>query len=573
MEGDDAAATVLDRPASRATPTSTPAATPEPEPAAEPVTVARGANAATAVGSRSSLGGGASAQTTIASPLDALARDEVLRTRNFIYMGFGVAFGGLAAIPFLPGGYYETRIFVVGILIGMAGMVYLWNRARDAATFHRGPGVTIAWLVAGIAVNTAVPYFGPYSPVPILLLIGVYFVGLGRSGKCAFALYAECSIVQGSAGALAIFGIADPGIVRADYLPVHVQIILQALVQMIFAAAYFISRASRRASLAALGELQDAIRAVSQREALLQEAREELRRALGSGRGRFSDQTIGHYRLGELLGRGAMGEVYEGLDTRDDRPVAVKMLAQTSLGNPDHVTRFMRELQTTVAIDSPYVVRVLDVGQEPLPHLVMEKLVGRDLSSILREKRVLAPAKVVELLQQVGAGITAAGALGVIHRDLKPQNVFLADTTWKILDFGVSRLADTGDTLTQGHLVGTPAYMAPEQARGARVDHRADLYALAAIAYRCLTGHAPFASGEIVDVLYRVVHTPPRRPTSLAKLPDDLDLALAIGLAKQPTDRFATAAELAAAIADALGGRLAEPIRARASRLAAAWTA
>jgi serine/threonine-protein kinase len=186
---------------------------------------------------------------------------------------------------------------------------------------------------------------------------------------------------------------------------------------------------------------------------------------------------------------------------------------------------------------------------------------------LLRDKRAFAPDKVVDLLQQVGIGITAAGKAGVIHRDLKPQNVFLAGTTWKILDFGVSRLADTGDTLTAGHLVGTPAYMAPEQARGARVDHRSDLYALGAIAYRCLTGHAPFSGGDIADVLYRVVHTPPRRPSSLARLPDDLDLALAIALAKQPDDRFVTAAELAAAIADALASSLPESIRVRGRAL------
>src|SRR5262249_31753624 len=159
-----------------------------------------------------------------------------------------------------------------------------------------------------------------------------------------------------------------------------------ALVQLVFAAAFFIARASRRASLAALGELQDASRAIAQREALLQEAREELRRALGTGRGRFTEQTLGSYKLGELIGRGAMGEVYEGVDTRDGQPVAVKMLAQTSLGNPDHVQRFLRELRTAIAIDSPNVVRVLAVGEEPLPHLVMERLQGRDLSSILRDK-------------------------------------------------------------------------------------------------------------------------------------------------------------------------------------------
>jgi eukaryotic-like serine/threonine-protein kinase len=559
-EEDPSVATVIDRP-ERRTPPPSPAAS-QPESGTSPI-VAAGSS----LGGRSSLGGGVASATTIASPVEALARDEILRTRNFCFMGFGIAAGGLISIPLLPGGYYETRVFVACILSALVGMVYLLHRTRDPATFYRGPGVTISWILASIAVNAAVPYFGPYSPVPILMLIGIYFVGLGQSRMLAVSLYLTCAVVQAACGALVIVRVADPGIIRAGYLDMQTLIVAQALVQMVFAAAFFISRASRRASLAALAELQEASRAVAQREALLQEAREELRRALGSGRGRFSDQTIGQYKLGELIGRGAMGEVYEGTDTRNEQAVAVKMLAQTSLGNPDHVQRFLRELRTAVGIDSPNVVKVLDVGEEPLPHLVMERLHGKDLSSILRDKRVLAPATVVELMQQVGAGITAAGAAGVIHRDLKPQNVFLAGTTWKILDFGVSRIADTGDTLTAGHLVGTPAYMAPEQARGARVDHRTDLYALAAIAYRCLTGHAPFASGDIGDVLYRVIHTTPRRPSLLARMPRDLDLALAIGLAKKPEDRFATATELAAAIADALDGRLDEALRARARAL------
>jgi eukaryotic-like serine/threonine-protein kinase len=510
--------------------------------------------------------------SSVASPLEALAHDEVLRTRNFCFMGFGIVAGGLAAMPFLPGGYYETRVFLVGIGIGLLGMLYLLHRTRDPATFHRGPGVSICWVVSTAAVSTAVPYFGPFSPVPILLLIGIYFVGLGQSRVLAVTLYVQCAVVQAASAGLVISGVADPGIVRANYLDVEAQVIGQALVQMIFAAAFFISRSSRRASLAALAELQAAIRAVAQREALLEEAREELRRALGGGRGRFSEQTIGNYRLGELLGRGGMGEVYDGIDVRTGQAVAVKMLADASLGNTAHVHRFLRELQTARAIDSDNVVRVLDAAEQPLPHLVMERLHGRDLSAILREQRVLSPPDVVDLLRQLGSGITAAASLGIVHRDLKPQNVFRAGTTWKILDFGVSRLADTGDTMTGGRLVGTPAYMAPEQARGERVDHRADLYALAAIAYRCLTGYAPFSSGELADVIYRVVHTAPRRPSSLAQLSEDVDHVLAIGLAKRPAERFATAAELAAALAEAVAGRLPRSIRAQAPAIDSPWT-
>jgi serine/threonine-protein kinase len=565
-EHDDATA-VLEPPTVVDRPTPRPPRVPDGEPAA----IAQSSTAPTSAASKSSFGGGAA--TTITSAVDALARDEILRTRNFCLMGFAIAGGGLVAIPFLPGGYYETRIFVGFILVALVGVVYLLHRTRNPATFYDGPGVAISWYIAALAVNTAVPYFGPFSPAAILLLIGIYFVGLGASRALAIAVYLTAVTTQAVSAGLVIARIADPGIIRGDYLTTEVQVICQGLIQLVYAATFFIARSSRRSSIETLGELRDAIRGVAQREALLEEAREELRRALGSGRGRFTEQTIGHYQLGEVIGRGAMGEVYDGIDTRTSQPVAVKMLSQASLGNTHHVQRFLRELKTAAGITSPNVVQVLDIGEEPLPHLVMERLSGRDLSSILREKRVLPPRTVVEILQQVGAGITTAGAAGVIHRDLKPQNVFLADTTWKILDFGVSRLADTGDTLTAGHLIGTPAYMAPEQARGAHVDHRADLYSLAAIAYRCLVGHAPLSGGELADLLYRVVHEAPRRPSSLAQVPADVDLAFAIGLAKRPEDRFQTAGELAAAVAAALESKLPEPLRARgrALELAGAW--
>ena len=512
-----------------------------------------------------------SATVSIASPSEALQRDEVLRTRNFCYMAFVLGLGAASAVPFLRAGYYETRLFLGALTVGLLGIAYILYRTRDPASYWASKSVPAAWMVCGVTVTTALPYFGAYSPVPLLMLVGIYFFGLGQIRSVAFFAYGSASLMQAVCAALPILGIADPGIYKASYLSLEAQLFTQGLVLLVYTSAFYIARVSRRASITALGELQSAIRAVAQREALLQEARDELRRALGNGRGRFTEQVIDHYRLGGLIGRGAMGEVYEGVDTRDAQPVAVKMLSQASLGNTEHVKRFLRELRTASSIQSPNVVRVLAIGEEPLPHLVMERLHGRDLSSILRETRVLAPDKVIDVLQQVGAGITAAGAAGVIHRDLKPQNIFLAGDTWKILDFGVSRATDHGDTLTAGHLVGTPAYMAPEQARGARVDHRADLYALAAIAYRCLTGHALFSGGDIADVLYRVVHTQPRRPSSIASLPRDVDLALAIGLAKNPDDRYATAAELTSAITAALDNKLTEPWRSRARALEA-WS-
>ena len=145
---------------------------------------------------------------------------------------------------------------------------------------------------------------------------------------------------------------------------------------------------------------------------------------------------------------------------------------------------------------------------------------------------------------------------------------------WKILDFGVARAIDASDTLTAGHVVGTPSYMAPEQASGGSVDHCTDLYAVAAIAYRALTGYPPYAGGEIAETLYRVVNTRPRAPVVIAPhLPTDVDHVLAIGLAKDPAERFVSASQFATALSDALSGRLAPALRARGETLIArgAW--
>lgn len=156
-----------------------------------------------------------------------------------------------------------------------------------------------------------------------------------------------------------------------------------------------------------------------------------------------------------------------------------------------------------------------------------------------------------------------------MHRDLKPHNVFFAQPAevWKILDFGVSKVGGTG-TLTKGHVVGTPAYMAPEQARGEDVDHRADVYSLAAILYRAVTGHPAFASKDVPTTLYDVVFRVPTQPSIHASLPADVDRVLALGLAKLPADRFATALELAEWFALAITDQLTPEQRRRADELA-----
>jgi eukaryotic-like serine/threonine-protein kinase len=501
--------------------------------------------------------------TTIGSPLEALERDEILRTRKFCVIGFAIAAAGAIAVPFLRGDPTASGLMISAIAVSFVAMGFLFNRTRDPEAFRR-PSTGLGWFVPAACVTTGIPFFGAFSPVPVVLVLGVYFTGLGKSIRLSLAVYAVCAGMQALVALLVICGMRDTGIIHPGNLSHVEMIVIQLLVQGVLAATFITARVSRATALLAVGELERAVRLAAHREALLLEAREELERALRQGRGRFSEQTIGPYKLGGLIGRGAMGEVYEAQSSQG--PVAVKLLSQASLGNPNHVMRFLRELRTGAGLVSPNIVRVIDVGEHPVPYLVMEKLEGENLSEMMRSRKLTA-MEVVDLLKQIGAGITVAGAAGIVHRDLKPQNVFLHHGVWKILDFGVARAMNSGDTLTAGHIVGTPTYMAPEQASGGTVDHLSDLYALAAIAYRAITGYPPYAGGEIAETLYKVVHTRPRRPTQLADVPGEIDLVLAIGMARDPDRRFETAAELAEALEGAFSGALPEGVISRGRSL------
>jgi serine/threonine-protein kinase len=205
----------------------------------------------------------------------------------------------------------------------------------------------------------------------------------------------------------------------------------------------------------------------------------------------------------------------------------------------------------------------------------MEKLSGRDLGAVLKAKPRMHPSDVVEMVRQTALGLAAAHAAGIVHRDLKPANLFRveaagADPLWKILDFGASKLVQHG-TLTEGMIVGTPQYMSPEQARGAPADHRSDVYALAVIAYRALTGYPAFSGTDTPAVMFAVAHRMPERPSEIAPLPPQIDDVLSVGMAKDTTHRFESARELAEHLAEAVHGRIAPDVRTRAWLLASDW--
>ena len=511
---------------------------------------------------------------SIGSSIEALERDEITRTRSFAWIVISLIAVGAASTFILPGGQPSGKlVMLIACGTTFLAMLFLLYQTRDPIRFRK-PSTTWIWYVPAVAVNAPVYYFGVFSAAPMLVVLGLYFVGVGRSGAMTISAWVICVVLQSAMVANVVITGDDPGIMHPP-LTTTQQIMIAALQQFIMAMTVVLARKSRSSALLAVGELEQAVRLAAHREALLVEAREELDRALRAKRGRFSAQQIGTYQLGDILGRGAMGEVYAAVDSRSGARVAIKLLSQASTGNANHVLRFLRELRTAARVESPHVVRVIEVGEEPVPYLVMERLEGKTLAEIVRVQRVLAATEAIELITHISIGITAAAAVGIVHRDLKPQNVFCHRGTWKVLDFGVARAMEHGDTLTAGQIVGTPSYMAPEQATGGAVDHRTDLYAIAAIAYRVLTGYAPFASREIAETLYRVVHTRPMRPSLLApELHPDVDLVLAIGMASRAADRFSTGAELAEALRDALAGSLAPITRARAAALlqVAGWS-
>jgi serine/threonine-protein kinase len=416
-------------------------------------------------------------------------------------------------------------------------------------------------------------YVGAFSAAPMLVALGLLWFCRTEHLASAIAVYALAAGSHAAIAALTISGvIPDPGFypVRAD-CSVEAQIAGQLILQQVYAICFLLARMTRRSSLRAIEQLRRATRIAAQRDAQVAELRSDLDRALQiGGPGRFTGHVLGGWELGAVLGRGAMGEVYEANHLGSHEAAAVKLLRRELLGDPRHVERFLREVRIAGAIDTRHVVKVLDAStpDDALPFLAMERLHGKTLGELSRAGPMTG-APLAAMVDEVGEALDRARAAGVVHRDLKPHNLFRCDDgTWKILDFGVALLGAPSGTLTRGAAVGTPAYMAPEQARGEAVDHRADLYALGAVIYRCLTGRVPFVARDTPALLYAVVHIMPLRPSAFGPVSPQIEAFLHIALAKSRDARFESGAELAAAFAAASRGALPEALQRRARRLA-----
>jgi serine/threonine protein kinase len=267
---------------------------------------------------------------------------------------------------------------------------------------------------------------------------------------------------------------------------------------------------------------------------------------------------LGHYEVLEFVGQGGMGVVVRAFDGKLHRVVAIKALHPALAGNAEARQRFVREAQAAAAVTHDNVISIHAVEDGgPIPYLVMQFIDGRTLQQKLDRGGPLPLKEVLRIGLQIAEGLAAAHRQGLIHRDIKPANILLENgiERVKITDFGLARTVDDASLTRSGYIVGTPAYMSPEQANGDRVDHRSDLFSLGSVLYALCAGQPPFRADSTMGVLKRVCEETPRPLRELnPSTPEWLQALIAKLHAKNPADRYGSAAEVAAL----LGRRLAQ---------------
>ena len=258
---------------------------------------------------------------------------------------------------------------------------------------------------------------------------------------------------------------------------------------------------------------------------------------------------LGQYEVSEVVGQGGMGVVVKAFDPALHRVVAVKVLAPYLAHNPQARKRFVREAQAVAAVSHDHVITIhaIDESSEQ-PKIVMQFIAGRSLQQKLDVDGSLDLKEILRIGMQTASGLAAAHAQGLVHRDVKPSNILLENGIQrvKLTDFGLARAVDDASLTQSGVIAGTPQYMAPEQANGDAVDHRADLFSLGSVMYAMCVGHSPFRASTTMGVLKRVCHDPPRPIQELnPDIPDWLCEIILKLLCKAPADRFQSARQVA----------------------------
>ncbi len=272
--------------------------------------------------------------------------------------------------------------------------------------------------------------------------------------------------------------------------------------------------------------------------------------------------SIGAYQLVRKIGEGGMGEVWEAEHQMIGRRAAIKFLLPAFTANASTVERFFNEARAVAALADPGIIQIYDYGREgDQAYIVMELLDGEELSRRMKRLGRLAPLDAVRLAKQIATSLASVHEKGVIHRDLKPDNIFIVGDPAvtggerpKILDFGIAKLTqhDTQFKTQTGAMVGTPTYMSPEQCRATKIDHRSDIFSLGVMLFVMVTGRPPFEGEGSGDVLISHVRDVPPRPSSIERsVPREVEAIIMRCLEKQPDARYASASELAAALGKA----------------------
>jgi tRNA A-37 threonylcarbamoyl transferase component Bud32 len=443
----------------------------------------------------------------------AMTAVEVQRMRGLI-TGIAASSAFTALIPLLLGGdAFAARVHAIalGCSAVQSALIALWFRNPK----HYKPRLALyAILSQAVVLITGFYFWGVFSAYGALVPLTIYIaVGSATRTEAVLGL-ALCVGSQTAFALLLVFGVISPrGLVEPvpGRVDVKTELIAIALLQAITIGAAVAGRAAKRDATRALEAHNQALLDLARREAQLAEAHADARAAREAGvggAGRFTDQQLDDFQIGEVLGRGAMGEVYAA-KTPGNNPAAVKILAPHLLRDQTARERFLRESEIISAISSPHVVKVLAVAPKDalIPYIAMERLQGTDLAQTLKKQALLPLTEIEEIVVHVATGLDAAHKAGVIHRDLKPSNIFAtgeaSGRVWKLLDFGASKWHDGEGTLKR------------------------------------------------------------------AQISEQLEAVIAVALAKSPMHRFSTAGDLAAAFSAAAAGKLDRTIRKRAEAVLA----
>src|SRR5258708_8419093 len=253
---------------------------------------------------------------------------------------------------------------------------------------------------------------------------------------------------------------------------------------------------------------------------------------------------FGPYELRSLIGAGGMGEVYRAYDTVKSRMVAVKLLRTELAADPSFQERFRRESQMAARLQEPHVIPVHDFGEiDGVLFIDMRLVDGGSLKDLLCARGALDPAQAASITAQVASALDAAHADGLVHRDVKPENLLLTrDRFAYLVDFGIARAGGDPSVTGSGSLIGSCAYMATERFAGGRVGPQADVYSLTCVLYECLTGRPPFEGAELPQLISAHMFAPPPRPSIMRRgLGRAFDDVIAVGMAKQPPARLSSA--------------------------------